>query len=403
MRPFSLLVKPASADCNLCCDYCFYLSRAGLYPETKKHRMSDAVLERLIKTYMGTAQDVYSIYWQGGEPTLMGTEFFETVVEFQKKYGSAGNRVSNCVQTNATLMTDKMGALFAAYKFLVGCSLDGPPQIHNQYRRTADKRPSYKEVIKGIDILKRHHVPFNILTLVTQANVDQAHKIYHYLKRLGIFYHQYIPCVEFDAKGNLLPFAITGEQWGRFLCGVFDAWYPKDVSSVSVRNFDAILSKKVDGINDVCVMGDNCCQYFVVEHNGDIYPCDFFVEKPLKIGNIMETSWEEMMHSPAYLEFGTQKKQWNEKCVTCDHLELCAGDCLKNRTYAANPPQNISWLCPGLTAFFNHTQTPFNTLTKTIHNQRKKEQKTIDKIRKIGRNDLCLCGSGLKFKKCCGK
>jgi len=403
MRPFSLLVKPTSADCNLACEYCFYLPKGSLYPETKKHRMSDSVLEHVIKTYMQTPQPAYSICWQGGEPTLMGTEFFTKAVEFQKKYGSAGARISNSVQTNATLITDEMAALFATYNFFVGCSLDGPEKTHDHYRRTLKGNATHTDVIKGIKILNRNHVQFNILTLISKSNINHAHEIYHYLKSMGFYFHQYIPCVEFDGNKKRLPFAITGKQWGRFLCDIFDVWYPKETSSVSVRNFDSILSKKVDGINDICVMGNNCCQYFVVEHNGDIYPCDFFVEKPLKLGNIMETSWEEMLDSPVYQTFGEQKKQWNEKCTPCDHLELCAGDCLKNRMYAGNPSQNISWLCPGLETFFNHTESRFNKLAERIQKERQKEQKSIDKKPKSGRNDPCHCGSGNKFKKCCGR
>ncbi len=403
MRAFSLLVKPTSADCNLACEYCFYLPKGNLYPEKKKHRMSDSVLEHVIKTYMQTQQTAYSICWQGGEPTLMGAAFFSKAVEFQKKYGSAGARISNSVQTNATLITDEMAVLFATYNFLVGCSLDGPEKIHDMYRRTSKGKATHKDVIKGIEILKRKHVQFNILTLVSESNIDHAHEIYHYLKSTGCYFHQYIPCIEFDKNKKRMPFAITGEQWGRFLCDIFDAWYPKGVSSVSVRNFDSILSQKVDGINDICVMGDNCCQYLVVEHNGDIYPCDFFVEKPLKLGNIMETSWEEMLDSQVYRQFGEQKKQWNEKCKSCVHLELCAGDCLKNRMYAGNPSQNISWLCPGLNNFFNHTKSRFDVLSKRIQKERQKERRKFDEKPKSRRNDLCHCGSGIKFKKCCGR
>ena len=405
MRPFSLLVKPTSADCNLACEYCFYLPKKNLYPETKQHRMSDSVLERLINTYMKTRQDSYSICWQGGEPALMGIGFFSKAVEFQKKYGSAGARISNSVQTNATLITDKMAALFSRYSFLVGCSLDGPEEIHNLYRRTLKGNATHQDVLKGIKILKRNNVEFNILTLVSKANVDHAQQIYHYLKNMGFYYHQYIPCIEFDENKNLLPFAITGEQWGNFLCDIFDAWYPKEIysTSVSVRNFESILSKKIEGTNNICTMGDNCCQYFVVEYNGDIYPCDFFVEKPLKLGNIMETSWEEMLDSPVYRRFGAQKKLWNEKCTPCDHLELCSGDCLKNRMVAGNPSQNLSCLCPGLKSFFNHTQNKFDVLSEKIQKERQKNHKMIDKPPKSGRNDPCFCGSGIKFKKCCGK
>lgn len=365
--------------------------------------MPDNVLEQLIKTYMGTPQAGYSICWQGGEPTLMGTDFFLKAVEFQKRYGAARSRISNSVQTNATLITDKMAALFAQYHFLVGCSLDGPKEIHDRYRRMARGTPTHSAVINGIHRLQRRNVAFNILTLVSRANVDHARQVYHYLKDLKFFFHQYIPCVEFDDQKNLMPFAITGNQWGQFLCDLFDAWYPRGIPLVSIRNFESILSKKIDGTNNVCVMGDNCCTYFVVEYNGDVYPCDFFVDPSLKLGNIMETSWEEMFHSPVFREFGARKKKWHQHCTVCDHLDLCAGDCLKNRLYKTGSSQNISWLCPGLKMFFNHTQNRFDTLARKIQTRRQKEQKRIDKIPKSGRNDPCPCGSGVKFKRCCGK
>lgn len=403
MPPFSLLVKPASADCNLSCEYCFYTAKSNLYPGARKHRMSDSVLERLMETYMKTEQPVYSICWQGGEPTLTGTGFFSKAVEFQKQYGHAGARVSNSVQTNATLITDEMAAFFAEYNFLVGCSLDGPGELHNLYRRTVTGKSTHREVLKGIEILKLNNVQFNILTLVSRANVDHARVIYHYLKNMGFCHQQYIPCVEFDQNGKLMPFAITGEEWGAFMCGVFDAWYLRDIFSVSVRNFDSILSKKVDGVDNVCVMGENCCRYFVVEYNGDIYPCDFFVEKPLKLGNIMETSWEEMANAHAYLEFGAQKKRRNEKCSTCSYLELCAGDCLKNRIYAGNPSRNLSCLCPGLEHFFSYTESRFDKISGKIEKDRRRQRIMADKSPKVRRNDPCSCGSGIKLKKCCGK
>ena len=365
--------------------------------------MSDIVLEQLMKTYMGTTQEVYSICWQGGEPTLMGTDFFLKAVGFQKKYGAARSRISNSVQTNATLITERMAALFAEYNFLVGCSLDGPQEIHDVYRRTVKGNPTHKQVINCIRMLERHNVAFNILTLVSRANVDHARQIYHYLKNLGFFHHQYIPCVEFDDHKDLMPFAITGDLWGHFMCDLFDAWYPNGISQVSIRNFESILSKKINGTNNVCVMGDNCCTYFVVEYNGDVYPCDFFVEPSLKLGNIMETSWEEMFLSPVYQKFGARKKQWNQLCTSCDHLEFCAGDCLKNRLYNDHPPQTISFLCPGLKTFFNHTRNKFDTLAQKIQTRQGKEQKRIDKPPKSGRNDPCPCGSGVKFKRCCKK
>jgi len=420
MRPFTLLVKPASADCNLRCEYCFYLEKCRLYPETVKHRMPDDVLEQMIKGYMATPQPMYSIGWQGGEPTLMGVDFFKKVIEFQQRYGQRGARVGNGLQTNATLITDEMAELFGEYHFLLGCSLDGPSEIHDRYRLDAGGKPSHANVLQGLQTLERHNVEFNILVLVSQSNVSRAREVYRYLRDTGYLYHQYIPCVEFDEAGNLLPFAITGEEWGEFLCELFDEWYQQDTQTVSIRHFDSILCKMVDGVNNVCVMGDNCCQYLVVEHNGDIYPCDFFVEESLKIGNVMDISWEEALISPIYREFGAQKAQWNNACDVCDFLALCGGDCLKHRLYANNPPQTLGWLCAGWKRFLRYTQKRFDKLAERIRRQRMREQRRMQAqqrlyrpptpksqsqqpdFKNVGRNDPCPCGSGRKFKKCCG-
>ena len=373
MRPFTLLIKPSSADCNLRCDYCFYLEKSHLYPQTARHRMSDEVLEKMIKSYMATPQPVYSFAWQGGEPTLMGLEFFEKVITWQKQYGRSGARIGNGLQTNATLITDELAALFGKYQFLVGCSLDGPASLHDRYRRSQGGKPTHAQILQGIETLQRHQVEVNILTLVSQANVAHAREVYRYLVEQGFSYHQYIPCVEFDEHGELLPFAISGEEWGEFLCTLFDEWYRRDTQSVSIRHFDSLLTKMIDGIANVCTLGQNCCQYFVVEHNGDVYPCDFFVEPCLRLGNILEHSWEDFLQSPTYLEFGAQKRQWNSHCDTCEYLDLCLGDCLKHRLYAGNPPQNLSALCAGWQRFLRYSRKRLEKLADKIRKQRQRE------------------------------
>ncbi|HCY86824.1 MAG TPA: anaerobic sulfatase maturase [Desulfobacteraceae bacterium] len=371
MTPFSLLIKPVSADCNLSCDYCFYLPTAKHYPKETTHRMADAVLEQVIKTYMETSQSVYTICWQGGEPTLAGLDFFEKAVAFQKKYGRPGARVSNAIQTNATRISDDMAKFFRAYRFLVGCSLDGPAHIHDRYRRTCGGKKTYKKVIKGIDTLRRHHVDVNILTLVSQANKTCAGEIYTFLKKKGFHYQQYIPCVEYDTiKERPAPYAISGKEWGIFLSDLFDAWYPGDTTTVSIRNFETVLSKKVDGTDSVCITGSNCQRYFVVEHNGDIYPCDFFVTPEFKLGNIMDEGWKTLQESQAFRDFGCQKSDLNTNCRSCDHLPLCGGDCLKNRMYLNNPASNLSHLCPGIRNFFDHTGNGFDRLEQQIRQRR---------------------------------
>lgn len=407
-KPFSLLIKPASADCNLRCAYCFYLDRAQLYPETHVHRMSDEVLERMISSFMKTEQAQYSFGWQGGEPTLMGLDFFKRVTELQQKHGRSGTCVANGLQINGMLLDDDFAGHLARYNFLVGISLDGPAEIHDRYRRFADGQGSHARVMKAVDTMKRHGVEYNILTLVNNINVKRPRDIYQYLCEHGILYHQYIECVEFDKAGRLQPFAITGEQWGDFLCAVFDEWFKHDTRKVSVRLFDSILAMMVDGVANVCAMGKDCRQYFVVEHNGDIYPCDFFVRPELKLGNIMTGSWPEFQESKIYREFGERKHRWNARCAECEFLRYCAGDCPKNRPTQGADPKQLSVLCSGWLQFYRHTIDRFKQLANEIRREREAQAAWpamppgAFQNRKVGRNEPCPCGSGKKYKHCCG-
>ena len=370
MRPFSLLIKPASADCNLNCRYCFYLEKKDIYPGHNLHRMPDAVLEKMISSYMKTPQPQYSFGWQGGEPTLMGVEFFRKIIDLQQKHGGTGTVVGNGLQTNAVLIDDEMAAHFAKYNFLLGVSLDGPPEIHDFYRKNHAGAGSHASVMKAIGILKKHNVEFNILVLVSKSNVGRAKEIYSYLLENGFLFHQYIPCVEFDRNGKPLEWSITGREWGEFLCGIFDCWEKSDTRKVSIRLFDSILWYLVHGQRNICHIGRNCCQYFVVEYNGDVYPCDFFVQTDLKLGNVTENSWEEMQDSVKYKEFGALKSKWNSICEKCDCFEICAGDCLKHRLpQSQNNPRTISWLCEGWKIFYSHSLKKFRKLAGQIKKQ----------------------------------
>ncbi|MHB1458412.1 MAG: anaerobic sulfatase maturase [Armatimonadota bacterium] len=404
MKPFTLLIKPASADCNLRCEYCFYLGKANLYPDSQIHRMDDMVLQKLISSYMQTEQPQYVFNWQGGEPLLMGTDFFKQVVELQTQYGRRGSVVGNSIQTNTTLITDELASLMAEYRFLTGVSLDGPPELHDRFRTNAAGAGSHAQVIKGIECLNRNKAEFNILTLVSAANVHHGKQVFQYLHNMGIQYHQYIPCVEFDIDGNPLPWTITGEEWGTFLCDIFDEWIYGNPYGTSVRLFDSILTYLVDGYRTLCQMDSSCCQYFVVEHNGDIYPCDFFVDSSLKLGNISTNKWSDIGQSEIYKEFGKQKAQYPDECSECGYLQLCMGDCLKHRIGAKGSIVNKSWLCKGWKAFYEHSMPGFQKLARSIIDQRKMITTTKSSIAmpEAGRNDPCPCGSGKKFKKCHG-
>jgi uncharacterized protein len=373
--------------------------------------MSDEVCERMISTFLATPQPHHSIGWQGGEPTLMGLDFFKRVTDLQKQYGRGGKQVANGLQTNGTLIDDDWAKHMAEYNFLAGISLDGPEEVHDASRLNLAGRGSHADVMRGIQALRRHGAEFNILTLVNRENVGKPAEIYRYLVDNGFLFQQYIECVEFDEQGSLMPYAVSGEEWGEFLCAIFDEWKKTDVRRVSIRLFDSILTKMVDGIANVCAMGSNCCQYLVVEHNGDIYPCDFFVEPDLKLGNVMENTWEELLESPVYHEFGARKATCNEKCAGCSYFNYCAGDCQKHRYSSSPNPTELSHLCGGWEIFYPHALPYFEKLADEIRQERAaaeaqmraQQMQAAAPRGRPGRNDPCPCGSGKKYKKCCGR
>lgn len=401
MKQFSLLIKPASADCNLRCEYCFYIDH--LESGSKNPRMSDEILELMIKSYMSIDQNKqYAFGWQGGEPTLMGLDFFKKVVEMQIKYAPPGSSVSNGLQTNGTMITEEMAKFFGEYKFLLGVSLDGPEYLHDYYRKTIGQKPTHALVLRGIERLKQHGVEFNILTLINNQTVKKAKEIYHYHRDNGFFFHQYIPCVEFDTDGSLRPYSITGNDWGLFLTELFNEWVKQDVNKVSIRLFDSIMEYLVYGRYNVCYMQDNCVQYFVVEHDGGVYPCDFFVQDNLLLGNVNNNSWEELLNSHTYHAFGNQKSNWNEECNLCPFLSFCHGDCQKFRYGASNSAKQLSNLCQGWKIFYTRTLPRFKHIADNFKKENDVTEVYAYKFPKFGRNELCPCGSGKKFKSCCG-
>jgi len=323
--------------------------------------MSNETLETLVSGYMQTKQPVYQFGWQGGEPTLMGVDFFRTVVRLQGKYGRPGAKVSNGLQTNGTLITPEMAALFKEYHFLAGISIDGPAEIHDLRRKTLVGTGSYKQVMQGLEELRRHDVEVNVLVLVHHDNVTKPEAVFRHLVDLGFTYHQYIPCVEMDKYGNPLPWSITGAEWGEFLIRMFQIWSKGHVQTVSVRNFDAVLQMLVTGQAVMCTLGRNCSDYFVVEHNGDVYPCDFFVEPELLLGNIRSDSWESLRNSKTYRAFGSRKLRLPGECQTCEYFTLCTGDCPKHRD-----GQDMSRLCEGIRMFYKETLPAFRSIASRL-------------------------------------
>ena len=298
MTPFSLLVKPVGARCNLACDYCFYLDRAVLYPHGPK-LMPDVVLERMLESYLSLPFDSFSIAFQGGEPLLAGLPFFRRANDLAKRFIPAERRLSLSIQTNATLMTPEAARFFTDEGWLVGVSVDGPAEVHDAHRRTPDGHGTHADVLRGIEALREAGCEYNVLTLVTKANVNEPERIYRYVRDgLGGEWQQYTDHLE----------SVTTQQWDRFLVGVLNAWLADgDPGRVSVRNIDAALSYARIGRVDQCIFADRCDGHVVVERNGDIYPCDFFVAPETRLGNIMESGWRELRENPTAQSFAARK------------------------------------------------------------------------------------------------
>ena len=375
---FSLLIKPASGDCNLRCGYCFYLPKRELFPAAWR-RMDSATLEVMTRKYLNEEMEAHTFAWQGGEPTLMGLPFFKEAVRLQKRLaGTAAHHLSNAIQTNGTRLDDAWCEFFYKNKFLVGISIDGPAHMNDKFRLDAAGRGVHPATVRGVKLLAKHACDFNALTVVSTANQDSPEEVYNYLKSLGINFHQYIECVEFEKDDkhrrdayvpSLAPFAVRPEKWGEFLCRVFDEWYRSgDCGRVSVRLFDSVISRLVTGVPTVCPMAGDCRNYLVVECDGSVYPCDFYVQPELKLGNVKTDEFAVMRGHPLYTEFGKRKKpEDGGECMACKWLPLCMGDCPKNRALHSNAAtQQRSSLCAGWKMFYTHTIERFEEIAAGV-------------------------------------
>ena len=374
MDPFHIMAKPHGPICNLDCTYCYYLEKENLYAaKGRDYRMSDTVLESYIRQYIQSqpAQHV-SFAWQGGEPTLLGVPFFERVLELQRKYAD-GKMIDNAFQTNGTLLDDAWGEFLARNKFLIGLSIDGPAEIHDAYRVDKGGQPTFTRVMRGLDILKKHGVEFNTLTVINRKNSYHARQVYRFLKEIGSKYLQFIPIVEQvaaqpDPNGLVLlkPYArqqTTVSEWsveplqfGKFLSAVFDEWVLSDVGQVFVQIFDVALESWSGLPQTLCVFAPQCGKALAVEHNGDLYSCDHFVYPENKLGNIMERAMSGLVKSPQQTRFGNAKETaLPSDCKTCDVRFACNGECPKHRfTTTASGEYGLNYLCAGYKHFFHH-------------------------------------------------
>ncbi|MEX2262372.1 MAG: anaerobic sulfatase maturase [Bryobacteraceae bacterium] len=344
-RISSLLIKPASAVCNLDCAYCFYLDReADPYKALPGRRMTEETLERLVDTYLFYSYPNSVFAFQGGEPTLAGPAFFEKLVELQRRCGRDGQSVSNALQTNGILLDERWCAIFRDSNWLIGLSLDGPEEMHDLYRFNKQGKGTWKKVIAGMETMQKNKVEFNILCVLSQANVDKPKEVYRYFRSLGIEYLQFIPLAEFDQEGKPLPFTVTPEQYGRFLCEVFELWWPER-RKVRVRFFDNIAEAVAGQKPGNCTMHETCDSYVVVEYNGDVYPCDFFVERTWKLGNVNLDSWGEISRRQSRYSFAAKKTLAHPECQVCEYQSICHGGCPKLRHGPHRRFEDLDYFC----------------------------------------------------------
>ena len=414
-REFQIFAKPAGAVCNLDCHYCYYLKKERLYPETRTFRMSDHLLEAYIVQQMTMTPGSEVLFsWHGGEPTILGLDYFRRVVELQREHRPAGKHVANSIQTNGVLLTDEWCRFFAAEKFGVGLSLDGPQELHDAYRVTKDQRASYRQVMQGYRLLRRHNVPVDLLCVVHARNVERPLEVYRFFKEIGAQYLSFIPLVEprpgpeAGVSGRTAP----AEAFGTFLCTIFDEWVRQDMGRIIVQIFEEAARPAYGLGHSLCIFRPTCGDVPVVEHNGDFYQCDHFVAPGYRLGNIRETPLAELLDSPAQKAFGQAKQATLPRhCQACEVLTMCNGGCPKDRIIQAPDGEpGLNYLCAGYRRFFGHCR-PYTERLAGLLREGQQPEALMARLRAeatpafpgTGRNDPCPCGSGLKFKKCCGR
>lgn len=375
---FHVMVKPCGASCNLSCQYCFYRAAEVLYPE-KPLRMSPEILDSFTRQYIESQRVPEVVFaWQGGEPTLMGLDFFQAALECQRKYQRPGLVIRNTLQTNGVLLDDAWCEFLRRHDFLVGISLDGPREAHDAFRRDKKGQPTFEAVMKGLALLQRHRVEFNVLACVHAANAGQPLEVYRFLRdEAGARFIQFIPVVERSPRTNrtsgpVTARSVSGKQFGDFLIAVFDEWVKRDVGRVFVQAFDAALGAWFGAPPSMCAYAPTCGDAVVLEHNGDVYSCDHFVDSAFLLGNIRDRHIAELVGSEPQRRFGLAKREALPVfCRRCEFLFACHGGCPKNRLLTAPDGEpGLNYLCSGYWSFFRHVRGPMQTMAGLLRQGR---------------------------------
>ena len=383
------MTKPIGPICNLDCKYCFYLEKEKLYPGTKTWAMPDEVLEQYVQQYIAAQPgDEIHFAWQGGEPTLLGLDFFRRVVELQQRH-AGGKTIANALQTNGVLIDDAWGEFLAEHRFLVGVSIDGPRDLHDCYRVDKGQAPTFDRVMRGIAKLKQHNVDFNTLTVVHRRNSQHPVEVYRFLKEIGSGFIQFIPIVErrvasgssdglvlikpsFGDAAEVTEWSVEPKAYGTFLSRIFDEWVKKDVGRVFVQLFDVALESWMGMDASLCVFKKTCGSALAMEHTGDLYSCDHFVYPENKLGNIMETALENLVDSPQQKAFGQAKSESLPRmCRTCEVRFACNGECPKHRFLTTPDGEpGLNYLCAGYKHFFKHIDPYMQFMAGELRAQR---------------------------------
>lgn len=357
-HPLYVMLKPAGAQCNLACEYCYYLEKHELYPDEPHPLMSDELLETFIRQYL-EAQTMSQVLftWHGGETLLRPVSFYRRALQLQQRY-ARGRQIDNCLQTNGTLLNDEWCAFFKEHRFLIGISIDGPQPFHDHYRSTRGGQPTWEKVMRGIRLLQKHQVEWNAMAVVNSLNADHPQEFYRFFKEIGCQYLQFTPVVE-CIDGSVADFSVTPQQWGRFLCALYDEWVREDVGRLFVQTFDATLANWAGVPPGICSLSAMCGHAAVMEYNGDVYSCDHFVFPEFKLGNIRQQTLTAMMYGDRQRAFGRMKHgALPRQCRECRWLFACHGECPKNRFTTDRYGQpGLNYLCAGYRQFFEHVAT----------------------------------------------
>lgn len=386
-KPQYVMLKPAGAHCNLACKYCYYLEKNKLYPTAQRHLMSDEMLEQFTREYI-EAQTMNQVLftWHGGEPLLRSIDFYRKALSLQQKY-AGGRRIDNVIQTNGTLLTDEWCEFFAQNHWLVGISIDGPQPDHDHYRLTAAGKPSWKKVMQGIKLLKKHGVEWNAMAVVNAYNANHPLEFYRFFKENGCQFLQFTPIVERLTRHedgrtlasladkdeiSLSEASVTPEQWGYFLCAIFDEWVRKDVGKIFVEIFDCTLANWMGISPGICAYSKECGHAGVMEHNGDVYSCDHFVFPEYKLGNIRDHSLIDMLYGEQQQEFSRLKhSSLPRQCKECDMEFACHGECPKNRFMKDKyGDSGLNYLCPGYYHYYQHVAPYMDYMKQELMSQR---------------------------------